>query len=147
MSRSNGRTGSLRAHIDRRPRISTTLLALAIASSLLTVPYASSGGRALAASSASRARDGAPAAPAPQRANSGSLRASSAHLPLSIEANRGQANRQVKFLAASIDTITEFPIPTSYSDPIGITAGPDGNLWFTEYLGANHGRRQPYIGA
>jgi hypothetical protein len=41
MSRSNGSSGSLHAHIDRRPRISTTLLAIAIASSLLTVPYAS----------------------------------------------------------------------------------------------------------
>src|SRR6266852_24837 len=28
-------------------------------------------------------------------------------------------------------TIKEFPIPTK-SAPIGITAGPDGNLWFTE---------------
>jgi streptogramin lyase len=24
----------------------------------------------------------------------------------------------------------EFPIPTPDSDPIGIAAGPDGNLWF-----------------
>ena len=29
-------------------------------------------------------------------------------------------------------TITEFPVPTSDSSPYGITAGPDGNLWFTE---------------
>ena len=28
--------------------------------------------------------------------------------------------------------ITEFAIPTANSDPSGITAGPDGNLWFTE---------------
>ena len=33
--------------------------------------------------------------------------------------------------------ITEFPVPTAGSDPRGIAAGPDGNLWFTEY------RRQP----
>ena len=26
----------------------------------------------------------------------------------------------------------EFPIPTSNSQPIGITAGPDGTLWFVE---------------
>src|SRR5437667_299854 len=31
--------------------------------------------------------------------------------------------------------ITEFPIPTVGSTPIGITAGPDGNLCFTEYKG------------
>src|SRR5262249_18762562 len=29
-------------------------------------------------------------------------------------------------------TITEFPVPTAVSNPEGITAGPDGNLWFTE---------------
>ena len=29
--------------------------------------------------------------------------------------------------------ITEFPITTAGSDPGGITAGPDGNLWFTEF--------------
>ena len=28
--------------------------------------------------------------------------------------------------------ITEFTVPTANSDPGGITAGPDGNLWFTE---------------
>lgn len=28
--------------------------------------------------------------------------------------------------------ITEFALPTSASEPFGITAGPDGNLWFTE---------------
>ena len=33
-------------------------------------------------------------------------------------------------------TITEFPIPTPNSVPNAITAGPDGNLWFTEN-GAN----------
>jgi uncharacterized protein (TIGR03437 family) len=27
---------------------------------------------------------------------------------------------------------TEYPVPTSASSPAGITAGPDGNLWFTE---------------
>ncbi len=30
-------------------------------------------------------------------------------------------------------TITEFPTPTSSSNPIKITTGPDGNLWFTEF--------------
>ena len=28
--------------------------------------------------------------------------------------------------------IREFPIPTAGSDPVGITAGPDGTLWFTQ---------------
>ena len=31
--------------------------------------------------------------------------------------------------------ITEFPVPTANGQSLsqGITAGPDGNLWFTEY--------------
>ena len=29
-------------------------------------------------------------------------------------------------------TITEFPLPSHGGSPEGITAGPDGNLWFTE---------------
>src|SRR5258708_10003355 len=32
---------------------------------------------------------------------------------------------------AAAGTITEFSIPPAESDPVGITAGPDGNLWFT----------------
>jgi streptogramin lyase len=31
--------------------------------------------------------------------------------------------------------VTEFPIPTAFSAPTAITAGPDGNLWFTEESG------------
>ena len=33
---------------------------------------------------------------------------------------------------AAAGTITEFSTPTANSGPFGITAGPDGNLWFTE---------------
>ena len=29
--------------------------------------------------------------------------------------------------------LKEFPVPTANSVPIGITTGPDGNLWFTEF--------------
>jgi virginiamycin B lyase len=36
---------------------------------------------------------------------------------------------------AATGDITEYPIPTSNSQPKGITAGPDGNLWFTESNG------------
>src|SRR5438132_1619158 len=41
---------------------------------------------------------------------------------------------------AAVGDITEYPIPTASSDPIGIAAGPDGNLWFTEYNGNNVAR-------
>jgi streptogramin lyase len=34
---------------------------------------------------------------------------------------------------ATGQTFTEFPIPTPNARPKGITVGPDGNLWFTEY--------------
>ncbi len=44
---------------------------------------------------------------------------------------------------ARVGRIDEFSIPTSGSDPFGITAGPDGNLWFTEVRGNNIGRITP----
>jgi streptogramin lyase len=34
----------------------------------------------------------------------------------------------------------EFAVPTDSSHPFGIAAGPDGNLWFTEYSGNKIGR-------
>jgi virginiamycin B lyase len=37
----------------------------------------------------------------------------------------------------------QFPVPTPGGYPLDITAGPDGNLWFTEYLGNNIGRITP----
>jgi hypothetical protein len=37
--------------------------------------------------------------------------------------------------AATWSNIAVYPVPTSQSDPVGIAAGPDGALWFTESLG------------
>src|SRR5207245_1080108 len=34
----------------------------------------------------------------------------------------------------------EFPVPTGSSYPSGITTGPDGNLWFTEFFGGKIGQ-------
>ena len=42
-----------------------------------------------------------------------------------------------------IQTIIEYPIPTSGSQPTGIVAGPDGNLWFTELYASKIGRITP----
>jgi len=39
--------------------------------------------------------------------------------------------------------VTEFPLATANSGPQGITAGPDGNLWFTEYNANKIGRITP----
>src|SRR5205809_905306 len=40
-------------------------------------------------------------------------------------------------------TITDYPTPTGGSAPYGITAGPDGNVWFTEGFGNKIGRITP----
>jgi virginiamycin B lyase len=37
----------------------------------------------------------------------------------------------------------EFPTPTGNSEPLGITVGPDNNLWFTEFRAAKVGRITP----
>jgi streptogramin lyase len=39
--------------------------------------------------------------------------------------------------------VTEFPLSNSSESPGGIVAGPDGNLWFTEYYSGNIGRITP----
>jgi len=39
--------------------------------------------------------------------------------------------------------ITEFTIPTAGSDPHGVAAGPDGNVWFVEEFGNKVGRITP----
>ena len=36
--------------------------------------------------------------------------------------------------------VTEFGIPTFFSQPAGITLGPDGNLWFSELNGGRIAR-------
>ena len=46
-------------------------------------------------------------------------------------------------LAAAQVVVTEFPVITSNSQPSGITAGPDGNLWFTEAAAGTIGRITP----
>src|SRR5437016_726392 len=40
-------------------------------------------------------------------------------------------------------TITEYSVLTGGSEPYGITAGPDGNLWFTEIMASRIGRITP----
>ena len=41
---------------------------------------------------------------------------------------------------AAQEVITEYPVPSFNSQPVGITSGPDGALWFTKRLGSNIGR-------
>jgi streptogramin lyase len=46
-------------------------------------------------------------------------------------------------ITGATGNISEFPVPTANGQPFGITAGPDGNLWFAEYLGNKIGRITP----
>jgi streptogramin lyase len=43
------------------------------------------------------------------------------------------------FRPAAAQSITEFPLPVAGSVPFGIAAGPDGALWFTEYVAGSNG--------
>lgn len=45
--------------------------------------------------------------------------------------------------AEPLGTIAETPVPTAEAEPGNIAAGPDGNLWFTEYKGQKIGRITP----
>lgn len=45
--------------------------------------------------------------------------------------------------AAFTGVITEYPVPTPSSSLGGIAAGPDGNVWFVEFIGNNVGRITP----
>src|SRR5437667_256048 len=42
--------------------------------------------------------------------------------------------------AQALQRFSEYPVPTTNSQPEYITSGPDGNLWFTENLGNKIGR-------
>ena len=42
-----------------------------------------------------------------------------------------------------LSTINNFPTPTAHSGPYEITAGPDGNLWFTEFASDQIGMINP----
>src|SRR5436309_1944069 len=46
-------------------------------------------------------------------------------------------------VSATTTTLTEFTVPTASSGPTSITAGPDGNLWFTEISGIKIGQISP----
>lgn len=50
----------------------------------------------------------------------------------------------VRPVHADTATIQQFPVPTqAFLDPSGITRGPDGNLWFSEFGGQMIGRITP----
>ena len=63
--------------------------------------------------------------------------------PTAVPSNSGayavSNSIQLTYDANLCGAISEFPIPTANSRPQGLTRGPDGALWFTEYLGGKIG--------
>jgi streptogramin lyase len=55
----------------------------------------------------------------------------------------GVEGLESRCLLSATPTIRDFPIPTPVGDPAGITAGPDGSLWFAELEGNRIGRITP----
>jgi hypothetical protein len=55
-------------------------------------------------------------------------------------ASRATASRLRAAPHETAGTFTEYPIPTQFATPIGIAAGSDGALWFTEFQGNKIGR-------
>jgi virginiamycin B lyase len=62
--------------------------------------------------------------------------------PSSVLQSSGSTHAPQRAMArpAAPGTITEFAIPTSGSAPLGIIAGPDGALWFSEATASQIGR-------
>src|SRR5439155_18203921 len=64
--------------------------------------------------------------------------------------SRGQARRSRLMRALNVEALEdrfllsggfgEFLVPTPRATPYGITAGSDGNVWFTEFYGKKIGR-------
>lgn len=44
---------------------------------------------------------------------------------------------------ANAVSVTEYPLPVDNGTPLGIAAGADGNVWFTEIVGSRFGRVTP----
>ena len=63
--------------------------------------------------------------------------------PLAVALCLGLIAGLILSSTASASAITEFDVPTVNCSPWGITAGPDGNLWFTERDGNHIGRIMP----
>ena len=52
----------------------------------------------------------------------------------------GTSNAYSFTISQANNSITQYPVRTIGSAPLGITSGPDGALWFTEYSGNQIGR-------
>ena len=81
-----------------------------------------------------RVRHARPPAPTP----TGSRRA-----PTATSGSPSRPPTRSATINPTTHAITEFPIPTNAGRPHGITAGPDGNLWFTEWAANKIGTINP----
>ena len=63
--------------------------------------------------------------------------------PTATSGSPSRHANQIGMINPATHAIAEFPIPTAASRPDGITAGPDGNLWFTEYNAGKIGEINP----
>ena len=52
--------------------------------------------------------------------------------PSHLDTFAPKPNAPVEVRGENMRTIAEFTVPTAGSVPQGITAGPDGNIWFTD---------------
>ncbi|HKI33564.1 MAG TPA: Ig-like domain-containing protein [Gemmataceae bacterium] len=64
-----------------------------------------------------------------------------------IESPPQQDGNRIGEVNLATGAISEFPIPTSNSEPGQIVAGPDGNLWFSESQGHKIGEINPVTDA
>jgi virginiamycin B lyase len=53
------------------------------------------------------------------------------------------SSSRIGMINPTTHAVAEFPLPTADAGPGGITAGPDGNLWFTEFNGSQIGMINP----
>ena len=64
-------------------------------------------------------------------------------LPASAQVRVAPATPVASAAPGAVGVIAKFPLPNRLSTPYGITAGPDGNVWFTERYAERIGRISP----
>src|SRR5438105_2247050 len=64
-------------------------------------------------------------------------------LPASAPVGVAPATPVASAAPGAVGVIAKFPLPNRLSTPYGITAGPDGNVWFTERYAERIGRISP----
>ena len=120
-------------HPDRRPPKASDPMSFSIDGILSDGPCTAGAGPLIPDETTTAARRRRPGARAARAAAAASLLAGAdrdgVRSARSGSPSRQQRGRRVN---PATHVVTEITTPTADSDPIGIAAGPDGNLWFTE---------------